>query len=99
MIYILHICDVTTQGTCHGYPKPLQQHTRKEIQSIRTGTTYRHTTAYRHRHTAYRDSIQAQHLGTSHCTGPTYMHKILLELYQIFLGATSSNLCETWNVE
>ena len=22
-IYILHIYDVTTQGTCHGYPKPL----------------------------------------------------------------------------
>ena len=23
-IYILHIYDVTTQGTCHDYPKPLQ---------------------------------------------------------------------------
>ena len=28
-IYILHICDVTTQGTCHGYPKPLHSDSGK----------------------------------------------------------------------
>ena len=75
------------------------QHTGKKIQAHHTGTAYRHTTEYRHRHTAYRDSIQAQHPGTAYCTGAAYRHKVLLELYQIFLGSTSSNLGETWNVE